>query len=78
MAEACGATLHIHSKLKLINLCFPQSPSLLIKVANSLDPGPAFSGFTLSLVAFLRKFSEKGTLQKNHSQKKDCNLTQLL
>ena len=28
MSEACGATLGIHSKLNLINLCLPQSPGL--------------------------------------------------
>ena len=38
---------------------FPQTPDLLIIVVNSLDPGPACSGFTLSLVVFLRKISEK-------------------
>ena len=70
MAEACGATLGIHSKLKLINLCLPQSPGLLIEVANTLEPGPAFSGFTLSRVLFLRKFSEKVTLQKKSQSKK--------
>ena len=64
MANICGAILHIHSKLKLINLCHPQLPSLLIKVANSLEPGPAFSGLTLSMVVFLRKFSEKVSYKK--------------